>query len=155
MGKLFGTDGVRGIANEKLSCMLAFQLGQAAAKVLTNEVHQAKILIGKDTRISGDMLESALIAGICSAGAEACTLGVIPTSAVAHLTRHYEADAGAVISASHNTVEYNGIKFFNNKGYKLADAIEEEIEKLVLEGSVGPLPTGLGVGRRVLSLIHI
>lgn len=87
MGKLFGTDGVRGIANEKLSCMLAFQLGQAAAKVLTNEVHQAKILIGKDTRISGDMLESALIAGICSAGAEACTLGVIPTSAVAHLTQ--------------------------------------------------------------------
>ena len=121
MGKLFGTDGVRGIANEKLSCMLAFQLGQAAAKVLTNEVHQAKILIGKDTRISGDMLESALIAGICSAGAEACTLGVIPTSAVAHLTRHYEADAGAVISASHNTVEYNGIKFFNNKGYKLGE----------------------------------
>ena len=149
MGKLFGTDGVRGIANEKLSCMLAFQLGQAAAKVLTNEVHQAKILIGKDTRISGDMLESALIAGICSAGAEACTLGVIPTSAVAHLTRHYEAEAGAVISASHNTVEYNGIKFFNNKGYKLADAIEEEIERLVLEGGVGPLPTGLGVGRRV------
>ena len=118
MGRLFGTDGVRGIANEKLDCTLAFKLGQAAAKVLTNEVHKAKILIGKDTRISGDMLESALIAGICSAGAEACTLGVIPTSAVAHLTRYYEADAGAVISASHNTVEYNGIKFFNAKGYK-------------------------------------
>ena len=149
MGRLFGTDGVRGIANEKLSCELAFKLGQAAAKVLTNEVHKAKILIGKDTRISGDMLESALIAGICSAGAEACTLGVIPTSAVAHLTRYYEADAGAVISASHNTVEYNGIKFFNSKGYKLADAIEDEIEKLVLEGIGDALPTGLGVGRRV------
>ena len=149
MGRLFGTDGVRGIANEKLSCELAFKLGQAAAKVLTNEVHKAKILIGKDTRISGDMLESALIAGICSAGAEACTLGVIPTSAVAHLTRYYEADAGAVISASHNTVEYNGIKFFNAKGYKLADAIEDEIEKLVLEGIGEQLPTGLGVGRRV------
>lgn len=149
MGRLFGTDGVRGIANEKLDCTLAFKLGQAAAKVLTNEVHKAKILIGKDTRISGDMLESALIAGICSAGAEACTLGVIPTSAVAHLTRYYEADAGAVISASHNTVEYNGIKFFNAKGYKLADAIEDEIEKLVLGGIGGELPTGLGVGQRV------
>ena len=148
MGRLFGTDGVRGIANEKLDCALAFKLGQAAAKVLTNEVHKAKILIGKDTRISGDMLESALIAGICSAGAEACTLGVIPTSAVAHLTRYYEADAGAVISASHNTVEYNGIKFFNAKGYKLADAIEDEIEKLVLGGIGGELPTGLGAEKR-------
>lgn len=149
MGRLFGTDGVRGVANEKLSCELAFQLGQAAAKVLTNEVHRAKILIGKDTRISGDMLESALIAGICSAGAEACTLGVIPTSAVAHLTRHYEADAGVVISASHNTVEYNGIKFFNSKGYKLADAIEDEIEALVKNGIGSALPTGLDVGRRI------
>lgn len=149
MGRLFGTDGVRGIANEKLSCDLAFALGRAAATVLTSEVHKARILIGKDTRISGDMLESALIAGICSAGAEAATLGVIPTSAVAHLTRHYDADAGAVISASHNSFEYNGIKFFNGQGYKLADHIEDQIEALVASGPKKELPTGLNVGRRV------
>lgn len=131
---MFGTDGVRGVANDKLNCDLAYKLGQAAAVVLTSAVHKAKILIGRDTRISGDMLESALIAGICSAGAEADTLGVIPTSAVAHLTRHYGADAGAVISASHNSFEYNGIKFFNGQGYKLADMIEDEIERLVLSG---------------------
>ncbi len=150
MARMFGTDGVRGIANEKLNCELAYRLGQASAMVLTSAVHKAKILIGKDTRISGDMLESALIAGICSAGAEAATLGVIPTSAVAHLTRHYDADAGVVISASHNSFEYNGIKFFNGQGYKLADSIEDEIEKLVLaESGSAPLPTGLMVGRKV------
>ena len=120
MGRLFGTDGVRGVANEKLTCELAFQLGQAGATVLTNEVHKAKILIGKDTRISGDMLESAMISGICSVGAEAMIAGVIPTPAIAHLTREYGADAGVMISASHNTVEYNGIKFFSQKGFKTA-----------------------------------
>lgn len=150
MARMFGTDGVRGVANDKLNCDLAYKLGQAAAVVLTSAVHKAKILIGRDTRISGDMLESALIAGICSAGAEADTLGVIPTSAVAHLTRHYGADAGAVISASHNSFEYNGIKFFNGQGYKLADTIEDEIERLVLSGEAAcNLPTGLMVGRKV------
>ncbi|MBS5645004.1 MAG: phosphoglucosamine mutase [Clostridiales bacterium] len=150
MARMFGTDGVRGVANDKLNCDLAYKLGQAAAVVLTSAVHKAKILIGRDTRISGDMLESALIAGICSAGAEADTLGVIPTSAVAHLTRHYGADAGAVISASHNSFEYNGIKFFNGQGYKLADMIEDEIERLVLSGEAAcNLPTGLMVGRKV------
>ncbi len=149
MGRMFGTDGVRGIANAGLSGELAFKLGQASAEVLTGEVHRAKILIGMDTRISADMLEFAMVAGICSAGADACTLGVIPTSAVAHLTRYYEADAGVVISASHNSFEYNGIKIFNRDGYKLADEIEDQIEHIVKNGSQKTLPTGLGVGRRV------
>ena len=149
MARMFGTDGVRGIANEKLNGELAFKLGQASAKVLTGAVHKARILIGMDTRISGDMLESALVAGICSAGAEADILGVIPTSAVAHLTRQYGADAGAMISASHNSFEYNGIKFFNGNGYKLADSIEDQIEELVKTGIGEDLPTGLMVGRRV------
>jgi phosphoglucosamine mutase len=109
MGRLFGTDGVRGLANSELTCKLAFELGQAGAYVLTMAKHKPRILIGRDTRISGDMLEAALIAGICSVGAEAIVAGVIPTPAVAYLTRHYGADAGVVISASHNTMEYNSI----------------------------------------------
>src|SRR5665647_3555066 len=125
MGRLFGTDGVRGIANKELTPALAFQLGQAGALALTNKTHhKPKILIGKDTRISSDMLEAALTAGVCSVGAEAVLLGVIPTPAVAHLTREYKADAGVVISASHNPMEYNGIKFFDSRGYKLPDAME-------------------------------
>lgn len=149
MGRLFGTDGVRGIANDKLTCDLAFHIGQASAYVLTNEIHRPKILIGKDTRASGDMLESALIAGICSVGAETLCAGVVPTSAVAYLTRHYGADAGVVISASHNTVEYNGIKIFNGSGYKLADQLEERIEAIILdETETIPLPIGVNVGRR-------
>ena len=148
-GRMFGTDGVRGIANDTLTGELAYKLGQASAEVLTGEVHRAKILIGMDTRISADMLEFAMVAGICSAGADACTLGVIPTSAVAHLTRFYEADAGVVISASHNSYEYNGIKIFNANGYKLADEIEDKIEELVKNGCKRPLPTGNGVGKRV------
>lgn len=111
MGRLFGTDGVRGLANSELTGKLAFELGQAGAYVLTMAKHKPRILIGRDTRISGDMLEAALIAGICSVGAEAIVAGVIPTPAVAYLTRHYGADAGVVISASHNSMEYNGIKF--------------------------------------------
>jgi phosphoglucosamine mutase len=151
MGRLFGTDGVRGLANEKLTCELAYKLGQAGAYVLTNEVHKAKILIGKDTRISGDMLESALIAGICSVGAEAMIAGVIPTPAIAHLTRNYGADAGVMISASHNTVEYNGIKFFSSKGYKLQDEIEERIESIIIDETESfELPTGINVGRKVV-----
>ncbi|MBO5453394.1 MAG: phosphoglucosamine mutase [Clostridia bacterium] len=135
MGKLFGTDGVRGIANRELTCDLAFKIGQAGAYVLTKAAHgKPKLVVGKDTRISGDMLESALIAGFCSVGASAIKLGVIPTPAVAYLTRMYKADAGVVISASHNPMEYNGIKFFNSEGFKLSDSIEEEIEDIVLNG---------------------
>lgn len=150
MARLFGTDGVRGIANESLTCDLAFKLGQAGAYVLTSEVHKARILIGKDTRISGDMLESALIAGICSVGAEAVIAGVVPTSGIAFLTRNYGADAGVVISASHNTVEYNGIKFFNADGKKLPDAIEDRIEHIITGGSEKiTLQTGVNIGRKV------
>ncbi len=147
MGKLFGTDGVRGIANEKLNCTLAFKLGQAGASVLTRAVHVPRILIGRDTRISGEMLESALVAGICSVGAEAVVLGVLPTSAVAYLARVYSADAAAMISASHNSYEYNGIKFFDKDGFKLPDALEDKIEAL-MQTEV-PLPTGEKVGRRI------
>lgn len=150
MARMFGTDGLRGVANTELTCDMAFKLGQASAKVLTGAVHKAKILVAKDTRISGDMLESAMLAGICSAGAEASMLGVIPTSAVAHLIRYYEADAGVMISASHNSVEYNGIKFFGGKGYKLPDDVEDSIEKLVLSEEMNRnLPSGTDVGRIV------
>ncbi len=148
MARLFGTDGVRGVANEKLTCELAFKLGQAGASVLTSEVHKARILIGRDTRISGEMLESALVAGICSVGAEAVVAGVIPTSGVAYLTRNYDADAGIVISASHNAAEYNGIKFFNAQGKKLPDEIEDRIESIISREEI-ELKTGVNVGRRV------
>jgi phosphoglucosamine mutase len=150
MGRLFGTDGVRGIANGMLTCDLAFKLGQAGAFVLTSQVHKARILIGRDTRISGNMLEAAMVAGICSVGAEAVVAGVIPTSGVAFLTRDYEADAGVVISASHNSVEYNGIKFFNSEGKKLPDEVEERIESIILDGSEEiKLQTGINIGRKV------
>lgn len=148
MGRLFGTDGVRGVANSELSAELAYKLGQAGAYVLTAETkHTPKILVGMDTRISGDMLESALIAGICSVGAEAICLGIIPTPAVAYLTRLYKADAGVVISASHNPYEFNGIKFFNGNGYKLPDSIEDRIEAILLDNAEEiPMPTGKAVG---------
>ncbi len=134
MGRLFGTDGVRGIANADLTCELALDLGRAAAYVLTKDLdHRAKIIIGCDTRVSGDMLTNAMAAGICSVGADAVLLGVMPTPSVALLVKQYSADAGVVISASHNPVEFNGIKIFNAQGYKLADAIENEIEHYVLE----------------------
>lgn len=132
MGKFFGTDGVRGVANRELTCELAIKLGRAAAKVLTGNCgHSAKILIGKDTRISSDMLENALLAGIASVGAKGISLGVVPTPAVSYLVKKYNADAGIMISASHNSFEFNGIKFFNKDGYKLTDEIEDSIEKLV------------------------
>lgn len=148
MGKLFGTDGVRGVANLELTAELAYKLGQAGAYVLTAETkHVPKILVGMDTRISGDMLEAALVAGICSVGSEAVCLGVLPTPAIAYLTRLYNADAGVVISASHNPAEFNGIKFFNNKGYKLSDVIEERIEAIILEQAEElPKPTGKALG---------
>lgn len=148
MGRLFGTDGVRGIANKELTCELAFQLGKAGAYVLAEESKSVpRIVIGKDTRKSGDMLEKALIAGICSAGAEAICLGVISTPAVAYLTRKYNADAGVVISASHNPAEFNGIKFFNRNGYKLSDSLEERIEAIILDNAEElPNPVGCSVG---------
>ena len=132
MGKLFGTDGVRGVANKELTVELAYDLGQAGARVLSLEnKHKPVILIGKDTRISCDMLEGALIAGMNSVGADVISVGVIPTPAIAYLTTKYKADAGVVISASHNSFEFNGIKFFNNAGYKLSDEIEDEIEEII------------------------
>lgn len=138
MGKLFGTDGIRGIANKDLTPELAFKVGRAGAYVLSKG-KKGKIVVGKDTRKSGDMLEAALTAGICSMGIDVISLGVVPTPAVAYLTRKYDGLAGVVISASHNPVEYNGIKFFNEKGYKLNDEIEEEIENIILEDEDIPL----------------
>ena len=149
MGRLFGTDGIRGIANKELTAELAFKTGQCGAYVLTKHTkgRRPRILIGKDTRKSGDMLEAALTAGLCSMGVKVIPLGVIPTPAVAYLTRYYKADAGVVISASHNPCEYNGIKFFNGDGYKLSDAIENEIEEYILgEKEIKELPTHGKVG---------
>ena len=148
MGKLFGTDGIRGIANVELTAELAFKTGQCGAYVLTKHTSKRPvILIGKDTRKSGDMLEAALTAGLCSVGAKVVPLGVIPTPAVAHLTRLYKADAGVVISASHNSYEYNGIKFFNCDGYKLSDGLENEIEDYITGKKVmKELPTHGDVG---------
>ena len=132
MGRLFGTDGVRGIANKELTPELAFNLGKAGTFVLSRESKRPTIIIGKDTRVSGDMLENALTAGILAVGGNVIKAGVIPTPAVAFLTRYYKADAGIVISASHNTFEYNGIKFFNSEGFKLDDLIEEKIEDIII-----------------------
>ncbi len=150
MGKLFGTDGVRGVANKELTPELAYKLGRAGAYVLAFKSKSKKplIVIGRDTRISGQMLESALTAGICSVGGDVIRVGVVPTPGVAYLTRELKATAGVVISASHNPVEDNGIKFFSSTGYKLPDAIEEEIEELVLSSEDNmPLPVGIDVGQ--------
>ncbi len=149
MARLFGTDGVRGVANTELTPLLAMQLGAAGAYVLTEEhSYRPTIMVGCDTRISGDMLANALMAGICSVGANAVYVGVLPTPAIAYLTRKYKVDAGVVISASHNPVEFNGIKFFNGDGYKLSDEIEDRIEAHVKEGNRGlPQPTGSRVGK--------
>ena len=149
MARLFGTDGVRGVANEELTPLLAMQLGQAGAYVLTKEkAHKPTIMVGVDTRISGDMLANALMAGVCSVGANAIYVGVVPTPAVAYLTRKYKVDAGVVISASHNPVEFNGIKFFDGNGYKLPDEQEDEIEALIKSGMDDvKFPTGTGIGK--------
>lgn len=149
MAKLFGTDGVRGVANDELTPILAMQLGQAGAYVLTKEnAHKPTIMVGCDTRISGDMLANALMAGLCSVGANAVYVGVVPTPAVAYLTQKYKVDAGVVISASHNPVEYNGIKFFDGKGYKLPDSLEEEIEEIINNNMEDlKFPMGAGVGK--------
>lgn len=134
MSRLFGTDGVRGVANKELTAELAYDLGRSVAYVLNSEnKRKTKIVVGKDTRISGDMLEAALVAGICSVGADVIKLGVVPTPAIAHLTKKYKFDAGIVISASHNSYEFNGIKVFNENGYKLSDDIENRIEDIILD----------------------
>ncbi len=149
MARLFGTDGVRGVAGKELTVTLAMQLGQAGACVLAkNSNHKPVILVGCDTRISGGMLANALIAGITSVGADVIYVGVAPTPAVAYLTRRYRADAGVVISASHNPVEFNGIKFFDAHGFKLPDATEDEIEAIIKNGlDASASKTGLEVGR--------
>ncbi len=148
MARLFGTDGVRGIANIELDSILAYNLGRYGAYVLTEETHhKPRIAVGKDTRVSGDMLEAALVAGICSMGAEAVVLGVIPTPAVAYLTRNLNLDAGIMISASHNPFEYNGIKFFDGQGFKLSDELEDKIERLIKENGL-KYPIGAEIGHR-------
>lgn len=149
MARMFGTDGVRGIAGTELSIDLAMKLGQAGAYVLTKEQsHQPTIIVGCDTRISGGMLANALMAGICSVGANAIYVGVAPTPAIAYLTKKHKVDAGVVISASHNPMEFNGIKFFNGEGYKLSDQMEDEIEALIRNDMEDvTFPTGSGIGK--------
>ncbi|WP_010652188.1 phosphoglucosamine mutase [Oceanobacillus massiliensis] len=147
MGKYFGTDGVRGIANKGLTPELAYKLGRCGGYVLTKDIEKPRVLIGRDTRISGHMLEGALLAGLLSIGAEVMRLGVISTPGVAYLTKATSAQAGVMISASHNPVEDNGIKFFGPDGFKLTDQQEEEIEKLMdADEDTLPRPTGAGVG---------
>ena len=149
MERMIGTDGVRGVAGTELTIELAMKLGQAGAYVLTKEKeHQPTIIVGCDTRISGGMLANALMAGICSVGANAVYMGVIPTPAIAYLTKKHKVDAGVVISASHNPMEFNGIKFFNGEGYKLSDALEDEIEALIKNGMKDvTMPIGSGIGK--------
>lgn len=149
MGQIFGTDGARGVAITELTCERAMEIGRAAAYVLTKESGKAhpRILVGMDTRISSEILEYALAAGLTSVGAQAELLGVVPTPAVAYLVKEYGADAGVMISASHNSVEYNGIKLFSGEGFKLPDSVEEEIESYILERKAEiTLKDGVDVG---------
>ena len=153
MARLFGTDGVRGLANDLLTPALAVQLGQAAARVLTRETPAAshsrtgrpRAIVGRDTRASGEFLDHAISAGLASSGVDVTRVGILPTPAIAHLTATQDIDLGVMISASHNPFQDNGIKFFARGGYKLEDAVEDEIESLL--GKVEDLPTGAGVGR--------
>lgn len=135
MGRIFGTDGARGVANTEISCTLAMDIGRAAAMVVARDHHKRKpvFLVGHDTRISHDMLESAIAAGLCSVGADVVTLGTVPTPAVAYLVANSDADAAIMISASHNPYEFNGIKIFGAEGFKLTDEEEMEIEEIVLD----------------------
>src|SRR5574341_452366 len=143
MGKYFGTDGVRGVANKDLTPELAYKLGRYGGYVLTNGMERPRVVIGRDTRISGHMLEGALLAGLLSIGAEVMRLGVISTPGVAYLTKALGAQAGVMISASHNPVADNGIKFFGPDGFKLLDEQEEEIEEL-MDAEVDKLPRPTG-----------
>lgn len=149
MGRLFGTDGVRGIANSELTCERAMEIGRAAAAVLSDGCRRRPVfVIGSDTRASSEMLGNALTAGLCSVGADVIQLGVVPTPAVAYLVMQYKADAGVMISASHNPAEFNGIKIFSGNGFKLPDMLEERIEAIVLDRVFTPeLPIGGAVGR--------
>jgi len=147
MGKYFGTDGVRGVANKELTAELAYKIGRCGGYVLTRTANKPKVIIGRDTRVSGHMLEAALTAGLLSIGADVISVGVVSTPAVAFLTKELKADAGVMISASHNPVEDNGIKFFANDGFKLSDETELEIESLIdKEYDELPRPTGEDVG---------
>lgn len=148
MGRLFGTDGVRGIANYEVTPELAFNLGKAGAWVLGTRGRKPLFVIGRDARLSGDMLENAITAGILAVGGNVIKVDVLPTPAVAYLARYYEADAGVVISASHNPFEYNGIKFFKGNGYKLDDEVEEKIEDLIVRDiDTNEHITGENIGR--------
>ena len=152
MRKYFGTDGVRGVANTGLTCDLAYKLGRAGGFVLAQNEHKdnVKVVVGKDTRVSGDMLEASLIAGLMSVGCDVITVGVVPTPAVAYLIKKYDADCGVVISASHNPFEYNGIKFFNDKGYKLDDELEFKIEEYIDDiDKIEYYPTGEKLGKKI------
>lgn len=150
MGKLFGTDGVRGVANRDLTNELAMKIGMAAAEILIQSSDERPtVMIGRDTRASGDMLEAALTAGFCSVGVNVLSVGVVPTPAIAYLVGKYNCAAGVMISASHNPCEYNGIKIFQSTGYKLPDSVEEQIENIILSSSDKiELKAGGGVGRR-------
>ncbi|ANE45883.1 phosphoglucosamine mutase [Paenibacillus swuensis] len=143
MGKYFGTDGVRGVANQELTAELAYKIGRCGGYVLTRQADKPKVIIGLDTRISGPMLEAALVAGLLSIGADVIRIGVVSTPAVAYLTRTMGADAGVMISASHNPVQDNGIKFFGGDGYKLSDETELEIERL-MDAEIDELPRPIG-----------
>lgn len=148
MGTLFGTDGIRGVANDTLDNALAYRVGQATAYQLwETKGSRPVVAIGKDTRISSDMLEAALSAGLCAGGAVVVQLGVVPTPSVAYLTVEHHADTGIVISASHNPFEYNGIKMFSSQGFKLSDELEEAIERMVLANGPIPVRTGAEIGQ--------
>ncbi len=149
MGRLFGTDGARGVANSELTCELAMKIGRAAAMVLTEScAHKPKVLIGMDTRASSHMLAAAIGAGLCSVGADVLIIDVVPTPAVAFLVKEYDYDAGVMIAASHNPCEYNGIKIFQGNGYKLPDELENEIEEIILdETKLPPVVLGGDVGK--------
>ena len=151
MGKYFGTDGVRGIANKELTAELAYSIGRCGGYVLTSNVEKPTVVIGMDTRISGQMLESALVAGLLSIGAHVIRIGVVSTPAVAYITRLLKADAGVMISASHNPVEDNGIKFFAGDGFKLSDETELKIEELMdAEVDSLPRPVGAALGNVII-----
>ncbi|MDF9845005.1 MULTISPECIES: phosphoglucosamine mutase [unclassified Paenibacillus] len=148
MGKYFGTDGVRGVANKELTAEMAYSIGRCGGYVLAGNVEKPKVVIGMDTRISGPLLESALVAGLLSIGAEVIRIGVVSTPAVAYITKLLKADAGVMISASHNPVEDNGIKFFGGDGFKLTDETELRIEELMdAEKDELPRPVGAGLGK--------
>ena len=149
MARLFGTDGVRGVAGRELTASLAMEVGAAAAMVLAAETNKKPlVIIGRDTRASGDLLEAAAAAGLCAVGADVLLLGVVPTPAVAYLVQRYRADAGVMLSASHNPYEFNGIKLFGPKGFKLTDAEEDRIEELVRSGrALDGQKSGGAVGR--------